>query len=270
MSEFIFTNEALIRIGVFGGVFCLIACAEWQWPRRVRGVSQRVRWQNNLGLGLLNTVLLRLIFPMAAVGAAAVAAEQGWGLFFFLGWSGGLAIGVAIVLLDFVVYLQHRLMHAIPLLWRVHRMHHADLDLDVTSGLRFHPFEMIISMVIKCSAVILLGAPVLSVVLFEVVLNGMALFNHANLRMTKTVDRWLRWIVVTPDMHRTHHSVLVDERDANFGFNLAWWDYLFVTYRAAPRETHERMVLGLPGMRQISECCHLPSMLAMPFRKTNE
>ena len=245
MSEFIFTNEALIRIGVFGGVFCLIACAEWQWPRRVRGVSQRVRWQNNLGLGLLNTVLLRLIFPMAAVGAAAVAAEQGWGLFFFLGWSEGLEIGVAIVLLDFVVYLQHRVMHAIPLLWRVHRMHHADLDLDVTSGLRFHPFEMIISMVIKCSAVILLGAPVLSVVLFEVVLNGMALFNHANLRMTKTVDRWLRWIVVTPDMHRTHHSVLVDERDANFGFNLAWWDYLFVTYRAAPRETHEQMVLGL-------------------------
>ena len=258
MSEFIFTNEALIRIGVFGGVFCLIACAEWQWPRRVRGVSQRVRWQNNLGLGLLNTVLLRLIFPMAAVGAAAVAAEQGWGLFFFLGWSGGLAIGVAIVLLDFVVYLQHRVMHAIPLLWRVHRMHHADLDLDVTSGLRFHPFEMIISMAI------------LSVVLFEVVLNGMALFNHANLRMTKTVDRWLRWIVVTPDMHRTHHSVLVDERDANFGFNLAWWDYLFVTYRAAPRETHEQMALGLPGMRQISECCHLPSMLAMPFRKTND
>ena len=236
----------------------------------MRGVSQRVRWQNNLGLGLLNTVLLRLIFPMAAVGAAAVAAEQGWGLFFFLGWSGGLAIGVAIVLLDFVVYLQHRLMHAIPLLWRVHRMHHADLDLDVTSGLRFHPFEMIISMVIKCSAVILLGAPVLSVVVFEGGLNGMALFNHANLRMTKTVDRWLRWIVVTPDMHRTHHSVLVDERDANFGFNLAWWDYLFVTYRAAPRETHEQMVLGLPGMRQISECCHLPSLLAMPFRKTND
>ena len=270
MPEFIFANEALIRIGVFGGVFCLIACAEWQWPRRVLGVSQRVRWQNNLGLGLLNTVLLRLIFPMAAVGAAAVAAEQGWGLFSFLGWSGGLVMAAAIVLLDLVVYLQHRAMHAIPLLWRVHRMHHADLDLDVTSGLRFHPFEMIISMAIKCGAVILLGAPVLSVVVFEVVLNGMALFNHANLRITKTVDRLLRWIIVTPDMHRTHHSVVVDERDANFGFNLAWWDYLFVTYRAVPRETHERMVLGLAGMRQVSECCHLPAMLAMPFRKTSE
>ena len=182
----------------------------------------------------------------------------------------GLAMGAAIVLLDLVVYLQHRAMHAIPLLWRVHRMHHADLDLDVTSGLRFHPFEMIISMAIKCGAVILLGAPVLSVVVFEVVLNGMSLFNHANLRITKTVDRLLRWIVVTPDMHRTHHSVAVDERDANFGFNLAWWDYLFVTYRAVPRETHERMVLGLPGMRQVSECCHLPAMLAMPFRKTSE
>jgi sterol desaturase/sphingolipid hydroxylase (fatty acid hydroxylase superfamily) len=220
---------------------------------------------NNLALVVLNTVLLRVLFPTAAVGMALFAAEQGWGLFNYLETPYAVAVLLSVVLLDFIIYLQHVMVHAVPVLWRLHRVHHADLDFDVTTGARFHPLEIILSLGIKFAAIAVVGPPVLAVVLFEVLLNATAMFNHSNVRIPLGLDRILRWFVVTPDMHRVHHSVEDDEANSNFGFNLPWWDRLFGTYRPQPRAGHEAMTIGIHSYRKEKQVAWLPGLLALPF-----
>jgi sterol desaturase/sphingolipid hydroxylase (fatty acid hydroxylase superfamily) len=235
-------------------------------PRRALLVSKSVRWLNNLALAGLNTVLLRLLFPAAAVNMAAFAAQQGWGLLNHFPVPYWLAVAVAVIVMDFVIWLQHVMVHAVPALWRLHRVHHADLDYDLTTGARFHPIEMILSMLIKLAAISVLGPPVVAVILFEVVLNAMAMFNHANVRLPARLDWALRWLVVTPDMHRVHHSVQDDEANSNFGFNLSWWDRLFGTYRDQPRAGHEGMTIGIHEHRDPREVAWLPGLLILPWR----
>uniref|UniRef100_UPI003083EF6F sterol desaturase family protein n=1 Tax=Petrachloros mirabilis TaxID=2918835 RepID=UPI003083EF6F len=214
---------------------------------------------------MLSTVLLRILFPLAAVGMAAIAAERGWGLWNQLPMPMGLAVVLSIVALDLVIYWQHRLFHALPLLWRLHKVHHADQDFDVTTGFRFHPLEILLSMGIKIIAVALLGAPGIAVLIFEVLLNGTALFNHGNVSLPLFLDRWLRWVVVTPDMHRIHHSVVPQETNSNFGFNLPWWDRLLGTYQSQPFRGQQGMVIGLSEYQQDPRVAQLPWMLVLPF-----
>ena len=258
--------EPAIRLGFFLGVFALVALWERLAPRRALTVSRALRWASNLGLVLLNTALLRLIFPLAAVGVAAFAAEHGWGLLNHFQVPAALAIPLAVIALDFVIWLQHVMVHAVPALWRLHRVHHADLDYDLTTGARFHPIEILLSMLIKFAAIVVLGPPVVAVVIFEVLLNATALFNHGNIRLPAGIDRVLRLIVVTPDMHRVHHSVEDDECNSNFGFNLPWWDRLFGTYRDQPRAGHEAMAIGIRGYTDPNEVDRLDGMLRLPFK----
>jgi sterol desaturase/sphingolipid hydroxylase (fatty acid hydroxylase superfamily) len=213
-----------------------------------------------------NTLIIRLLFPAAAVGVAAFATAQGWGILNHFEVPRWLAIVVAVIVMDLVIYLQHVMVHALPLLWRVHRMHHADLDFDVTTGLRFHPIEIVLSMLIKFATVALLGAPVVAVVLFEILLNASSMFNHSNVRIPIWLDRVLRLFVVTPDMHRVHHSIEFDETNSNFGFNLPWWDRLFGTYRAQPRAGHEGMTIGIELFRAQQDVTGFFKMLLIPFR----
>jgi sterol desaturase/sphingolipid hydroxylase (fatty acid hydroxylase superfamily) len=261
----VLANEPVIRLGCFAGMFALLAALEALLPRRQRTAGRWLRWSNNLGLVAVNTLVLRFIFPTAAVGVALAAEGCGIGLLPWLGLPGPGTIVAAVVLLDLAIYLQHALFHAVPALWRLHRMHHADLDFDVTTGLRFHPVEILLSMVIKLMVVIALGAPAVAVLLFEVVLNATSLFNHANLRLPAGLDRPLRWVVATPDMHRVHHSVVPRETNSNFGFSLALWDRLFGTYRAQPAAGHTAMTIGIDQFREPRELW-LDRMLTQPLR----
>ncbi|MGB5450994.1 MAG: sterol desaturase family protein [Sedimenticolaceae bacterium] len=266
MEAFVQDHEASIRLSFFLGIFAVMALWELSAPRRALTASKAVRWINNLGLVALNTVILRLLFPAAAVGIAAFAADQGWGLLNYFQTPAWIAIPAAVIAMDFVIWLQHVTVHAIPLLWRLHRVHHADPDYDVTTGARFHPIEIILSMLIKSATILLLGPPIVAVLIFEVLLNATAMFNHGNVRLPTGIDRVLRWFVVTPDMHRVHHSVEDDETNSNFGFNLPWWDRLFGTYRDQPRAGHEGMTIGIHGYRAPREVSWLPGMLMLPFR----
>jgi len=256
--------EPLIRLGVFAAVLALLLAWEFLAPRRQPAVGRRRRWPGNIGVVIIDTVLVRILFPTAAVGLALVAEVRGWGLLNLVAVPDWLAILAAIVLLDLIIYAQHVLFHANPLLWRVHRMHHADLDIDVTTGIRFHPAEILLSMVIKLGAVVAFGAPALAVMIFEVLLNATSMFNHSNVRLPVGADRWLRRILVTPDMHRVHHSIVRQETNSNFGFNLPWWDHLFGTYRAQPAAGHEAMTIGLPQFRDPTEL-RLDRMLIQPL-----
>ena len=221
VNEYIMSNEVTIRLSFFLGVFAVMAMWEFIAPRRALTVSKIVRWSNNLGLVFLNSFIVRLLFPAAAVGMAALASEQGWGIFNYYQTSFVVAVIVSVIAMDFVIYLQHVMVHAVPVLWRLHRVHHADPNFDVTTGARFHPIEIILSMLIKMAVITVLGPPVLAVVIFEVLLNATAMFNHSNVRLNLTFDKFLRLFVVTPDMHRVHHSVEDDEANSNFGFNLS-------------------------------------------------
>jgi sterol desaturase/sphingolipid hydroxylase (fatty acid hydroxylase superfamily) len=223
------------------------------------------RWPHNLGLVVLNTALLRLLFPAASVGVALFVEQHDWGLLNYLNLPGTTALVVAVVALDFIIYLQHVLFHAVPALWRLHRVHHADLDFDVTTGVRFHPIEIVLSMLIKFAGIVVLGPSVAAVVLFEVLLNATSLFNHANLRLPAVVDGTLRWLLVTPDMHRVHHSVADNETNSNFGFNLPWWDRLLGTYRGQPRGGHQGMTIGMLDLRDPAQTNRLDAMLMLPF-----
>jgi sterol desaturase/sphingolipid hydroxylase (fatty acid hydroxylase superfamily) len=265
IDEFVMNNEVQIRLGFFFGVFIIMALWELVAPRRALRVSKLVRWTNNLGLVFLNTIILRLLFPAAAVGMAFFASEQGWGLFNYYQVPFWLAVVLSVVVLDLIIYLQHVMVHAVPALWRLHRVHHADPDFDVTTGARFHPLEIILSMLIKFATIIVLGPPVVAIVIFEVLLNGMAMFNHSNVRLYPAIDRLLRLAVVTPDMHRVHHSVEDDEANSNFGFNLSLWDRLFGTYRQQPRAGHEAMIIGIHKYNQPGQVSWLPGMLWLPF-----
>ena len=265
MADSILDNETAIRLGIFLGVLVLVAAWEALSPRRVRRLSRWRRWPGNLGLVALNTVVLRLLFPVAAVGMAWYAREHGWGLFNAVQVPAALAVIATVVAFDFIIYLQHVMFHAVPALWRLHRMHHADLDFDVTTGARFHPIEIALSMGIKLAAVVVLGAPPVAVLIFEVVLNATAMFNHGNLRLPGAVDRVLRLVVVTPDMHRVHHSVVPAETNSNFGFNLPWWDRLLGTYRAQPAAGHDAMTIGIEQFRETGDL-RLDRMLIQPFK----
>ena len=265
-NDWLLTHEPVVRLVFFAGIFMLVAFFEWVAPRRAPTVSKVMRWGNNIGLAILNTALLRLLFPAAAVGMAAFAAEHGWGLLNYVELPFWVATLVAVIALDFVIWLQHVMVHAIPVLWRLHRVHHADPDYDVTTGARFHPIEIILSMLIKFATIAVLGPPVVAVIIFEVLLNATAMFNHGNVRLPAKVDRVLRWFVVTPDMHRVHHSVEDDETNSNFGFNLPWWDRLFGTYRDQPRGGHEGMTIGIRGYNQPRDVSWLPGLMMLPFR----
>lgn len=266
LDRWILGHEAPIRLGFFFGTFLVMAVWEALAPRRERHLSRTIRWTNNLGLVFFNSLLLRLIFPAAAVGMALFTAGHGWGLLNHYAVPFWVAAPLAVVALDLVIYLQHVLVHAVPLLWRLHRVHHADPDFDVTTGARFHPLEILLSMLIKFAAIAVLGPPVVAVVVFEVLLNATAMFNHGNVRLPARLDRVLRWLVVTPDMHRVHHSAEDDETNSNFGFNLPWWDRLFGTYRAQPRGGHEGMTIGIRGFTAPREVSWLPGMLWLPMR----
>ncbi|MBG7601648.1 MAG: sterol desaturase family protein [Gammaproteobacteria bacterium] len=265
-NDWILGNEAPIRLSFFFGIFAVMAVWELLSPRRILTASKSLRWINNLGLVFLNTLVLRLLFPAAAVGVALFAREQGWGLFNDTQTPFALAVVASVIIMDAVIYLQHVMVHAVPLLWRLHRVHHADPDYDVTTGARFHPLEIILSMLIKFATILLLGPPLIAVVIFEVLLNATAMFNHGNVKLPFTVDRILRLLVVTPDMHRVHHSVEDDEANSNFGFNLPWWDRLFGTYRDQPRGGHEEMTIGIHNHHDPRQISWLSGILLLPFK----
>jgi sterol desaturase/sphingolipid hydroxylase (fatty acid hydroxylase superfamily) len=259
-------DEFAIRLMVFLGILVLVAAWEAIAPRRRRQVARWMRWPSNLGIVVLNTALVRLSFPVGAVALALLCEQRGWGLLNSVELPRWVAIVVAVLALDLAIYLQHVLFHAVPALWRLHRMHHADLDLDVTTGARFHPIEILASMVVKLAVVTALGAPAEAVLAFEILLNATSMFNHANICMPARVDGVLRWIVVTPDMHRVHHSIVPQETNSNFGFNMPWWDRLFGTYRAQPAVGHEAMTIGIRQFRTAREQW-LDRMLTQPFRE---
>ena len=257
--------EKIIRLGFFLGIFLLMALWELIAPRRQLIIPKLLRWGNNLALVVLNTFILRLLFPAAAVGMATFANQQGWGLFNYYETPLLIAAILSVVIMDAIIYLQHVMVHAVPALWRLHRVHHADPDFDVTTGSRFHPLEIILSMLIKFAVIVVLGPPVVAVIVFEILLNATAMFNHSNVRLNLTLDKYLRLFVVTPDMHRVHHSVEADETNSNFGFNLPWWDRLFGTYRAQPRAGHEKMAIGIHQYNRPEQVSWLHKMLLLPF-----
>jgi sterol desaturase/sphingolipid hydroxylase (fatty acid hydroxylase superfamily) len=257
-------TESVIRLVFFACIFALIAIWERSSPRRLLTTSKRNRWINNLAITFINPLLVRLLFPIVATNMALAAWQHGWGLLNNIHLPYWLDLVIGIAVLDLVIYLQHVMFHAIPILWRLHMVHHADLDYDLTTGLRFHPIEILLSMVIKLSAVAALGPPAAAVLIFEILLNGMAMFNHGNIKIPLRPDRILRYFVVTPDMHRVHHSVIIRETNSNYGFNLSWWDRLFGTYLAQPAKGHEGMTIGLSQFRQPQELT-LPRLLALPF-----
>jgi sterol desaturase/sphingolipid hydroxylase (fatty acid hydroxylase superfamily) len=264
-NEWALVHEPAVRLGAFFGVFALMALWEAVAPRRARLLPRRVRWLHNLALVVLNSLILRLLFPLAAVGFALLAAERGWGLLNAFEVPFWWAFALAVVALDFAIYLQHVMFHAVPLLWRLHRVHHADADIDVTTGARFHPIEILLSMLIKFAVIAVFGAPAAAVLVFEVLLNATAMFNHANLRLPDALDRLLRRMLVTPEMHRIHHSMEPAEANSNFGFNLPWWDRLFGTYRERACLPQESMAIGVKGLTGSDAAVKLTGMLALPF-----
>ncbi|MEX0717542.1 MAG: sterol desaturase family protein [Planctomycetaceae bacterium] len=261
------TTEVGIRLGCFGAVFLAMAVWELLARRRTPHIEKPLRWGSNLGLVSLNSVLLRLIAPLGAVGVALLAESRGWGLFQNVAAPGWLVIVASVILLDLAIYLQHVMFHAVPALWRLHMVHHADLDFDVTTGLRFHTIEILLSFGIKAAVVMLLGPPAVAVLIFEILLNATSMFNHGNVRMPIPLDRVLRWLVVTPDMHRVHHSAFPRETNSNFGFNLPWWDRLLGTYRDQPADGHRDMTIGLSDFRDERVADRLHRMLLIPFAR---
>jgi sterol desaturase/sphingolipid hydroxylase (fatty acid hydroxylase superfamily) len=262
----ILSNEPFIRLLAFSGILAAMVIWEFVAPRRRQKVGRSERWPSNFGVVILDTLLVRLVFPVGAVALALLAQTRGWGLLNAFDVSAWAAIPLAIILLDLAIYLQHVLFHAVPALWRLHRMHHADLEFDVTTGVRFHPIEILLSMGIKLGVVAAIGTPALAVLAFEILLNATSMFSHGNVEMPRQLDRVLRWIVVTPEMHRVHHSIRPRETNSNFGFNLPWWDYLFGTYWDQPEAGHLGMTIGIDQFRDPREQ-RLDRMLTQPFRQ---
>jgi sterol desaturase/sphingolipid hydroxylase (fatty acid hydroxylase superfamily) len=257
-------DEAKIRLGFFLGIFALAAVLEILRPRRALTFSKTSRWFANLAMVALNPLSVRLVFPVLPVGMALLAEERHWGLLNSVALPYWLQVVLAVILLDLSIYLQHVLHHAIPILWRLHMVHHADLDFDVTTGIRFHPIEIVLSMGIKLVVVAALGPPAVAVLIFEVALNATSMFNHSNIHIPEKVDRVLRLFIVTPDMHCVHHSVIIRETNSNYGFNLPWWDRAFGTYKAQPERGHDGMMIGLSQFRDPKKLT-LPQLLILPF-----
>ncbi len=265
MNEFILVHEPTIRFGSFISVLALMGFWEWLAPRRPYRTSKKARWLSNLGIVFIDTLAVRLVFPGTAVYVASLNENSSGWFLIQNGFPYWLSILIGIMLLDFIIYVQHAIFHAFPIFWRLHMMHHTDLDFDTTTGVRFHPLEILLSMAIKIAAVFVLRIAPLGVVLFEILLNATSLFNHGNVRLPQPIDRVLRFLVVTPEMHRIHHSVIIRETNSNFGFNLPWWDRLFGTYRPVPAAGHEGMTIGLSHFRDPGELT-LPRLLVLPFR----
>ena len=266
MDAWILSHEAPLRLGFFLAIFVTMAGWELLAPRRALRERRSLRWTHNLALVAVNTLTVRALLPVAAVGAAGFAAERGTGVLNILQGPYAWSFALSVVVLDLAIWLQHLMFHAVPLLWRLHRVHHADLDFDVTTGARFHPIEILLSVLIKLAVILALGPPAAAVLVFEVLLNATSMFNHGNVRMPVGLDRVLRWLVVTPDMHRVHHSVEPRETNSNFGFNLPWWDRLFGTYRPQPAAGHDAMTIGVEQFRASREL-RLDRMLLQPFRE---
>jgi sterol desaturase/sphingolipid hydroxylase (fatty acid hydroxylase superfamily) len=258
-------NESTVRLISFLSVFIVVALAEFLCPRRPLSTPKGRRWFVNGSIVVLDTLAVRLAIPLLPFGMAELAEVKGWGLLNMANLPHWLSVILAFAVFDIIIYLQHRAFHRVPILWRLHRVHHTDLDLDVSSGTRFHPIEIIISICIKLAVVVLIGAPALAVVLFEIILNATSLFNHGNIAIPVTIDRWLRLFLVTPDMHRVHHSVIPGETDSNFSFNFPWWDRLLGTYHAQPAAGHDSMIIGLKEFRSADQL-GLLYLLALPFK----
>lgn len=261
-------HETAIRLGIFLGLFALFAALEAWAPRRSRSQPRSARWITNWGMTVLNTLALRALafgLPLLAVGAAMDATANGWGLLNRVDWPAWLEIAGAVLFFDFAIWAQHLITHKVPILWRLHRVHHADRDIDVTTAIRFHPVEILLSMLLKIGLVYLIGPAALAIILFEIILNGTAMFNHANLALPLWLDRPLRVVLVTPDMHRVHHSTLRSEHDSNYGFSLSIWDRLFGTYIAQPGVGHDAMEIGLEW--RDDRPSRLGWSLLLPFRK---
>ena len=269
MENILLANENTIRLGVFFGMFSIMALWEVFRPKRPQTLPRSKRWPHNILLTVTNTILMRIILPVFPVGVALWASLEGWGLFNFTELPQLLEIVLAVILLDLAIYTQHVVFHHVPVLWRLHRLHHTDTEFDVTTGSRFHPVEIALSLVIKMIIIVALGVPAAAVIIFEVILNGAAMFNHANVNLPGLLDRLLRLIMVTPDMHRIHHSDIVAETDSNFGFNLSCWDRLFGTYRKTPQRGQLGMTIGLPIFRDQQEA-RLDKLLTQPFRDAPE
>ena len=259
------TLEIAFRLTCFAAVFAAMAAWELVAPRRPLAVGRLRRWPNNLGVLIVDALTVRLLVPTAVVGAALYAAGQGIGLFHWLQFRLSVGLVLGFLILDFAIWVQHWVFHHVPWLWRLHRMHHTDLDFDVTTGVRFHPFEILISLAIKITVVLAFGIPPVAVLVFEIMLNATSMFSHSNVRMPAWLDRIVRLVMVTPDMHRVHHSVVRAETDSNFGFNLPWWDWLFRTYRREPQAGHLGMTIGIPQFREPGES-RLDRLLTQPFR----
>jgi len=265
--DWILNHEGAIRVSFFISILVVMTIWEMLVPRRLLQSSKSVRWTNNLALIILNTLTLRLLFPLAALGFTAYLHQHHLTLLNISHLPVELSIILTIILMDLAIYGQHVLFHYVPIFWRIHKVHHADTDYDVTTGLRFHTFEILLSMLIKFMTIFILGPPVIAVLAFEVLLNATSMFNHGNIKLPLKLDKILRLVTVTPDMHRVHHSVIFKETNSNFGFNLPWWDWIFGTYTAQPRQGHKNMTIGLSNIRNSDDTSKLMGMLLLPFRK---
>jgi diguanylate cyclase (GGDEF)-like protein len=264
LIEYIYKYEAAIRLSVFVCAFGVFALWEWGTPKRELTQVKYKRWFNNFAMVVCSTMVVRLFVPTAVIGVAYFVDQAGWGFANYFEMSFWFSVVFSFILLDLAIYFQHAMFHVLPVMWRFHRVHHSDLDFDITTGLRFHPGEVLISLLIKFTTVVALGAPVLAVILFEVSLNFMAMFTHSNIRLNKTFERVLRWFIVTPDMHRVHHSILENETNSNFAFNISLWDRIFGTYIAKPKAGHQGMTIGLEQFRELA-WQRFSRLIFMPF-----
>lgn len=262
-------QELIIRLSAFIGVILIMLLWEWLVPRRKSGQKHWLRRGHNLMLVMFNTLLIRFVLPLTAVVVAETAVYNGWGLLNVYSVNLIVSVIVSLLVFDLVIYGQHVMFHKITFLWYLHRVHHTDQDFDVTTALRFHPFEIALSMLIKIIVVVLLGAPVVAVMLFELILNVSSMFNHGNVYISPVIDRWLRWLIVTPDMHRVHHSIYREEIDSNYGFNLPWWDRIFGTYLAQPKDGHLKMRIGIAEFSG-KITVNVLWLLVQPFMKSGE
>lgn len=264
MQELFFENEAYIRLGSFLGLFALLTFWELSSPKRGLLELRRFRWISNIGLIVISSILVRFILPTAAVGVALVVEQNNLGFLNYFDLSFASRFVLAFILMDLSIYFQHVMFHALPLFWRFHRVHHSDLDCDISTGLRFHPFEIVISIIFKFIVIAAVGVPVITVVIFEVILNAASMFTHSNIKMPSSFERLLRWFIVTPDMHRIHHSIKENETNSNFGFFISLWDRLLGTYTAEPEGGHAKMVIGLSNFRE-PKWQNLRWLIYLPF-----